>query len=195
MGYWMNIDWQIIIETAIGSASGAGVIVLISYFIDKRKELQKNFNDAILIQLDLHKMLAISLAVKKSNKRGEVFNEDMQIINFGWMLTQFLTFQRGRTRLITKKLADAQISYQKLQKKVDLRKISNEIAIDYADAIENAIEECFQAFRVLYDYIENTFDDAIPVKLGYKGYNAKILKIKFELSNDEMEKYFDNEQT
>lgn len=112
------IEWQTIIETAIGSASGAAIILLISYFIGKRR---RDFNDAILMQLDLHQMLGVSLKVKNDYKTGQIYNESIKIISSIWMLTQFLTYHRGKTRSIVKCLFDAKLSYQKLQKNVGLR--------------------------------------------------------------------------
>lgn len=62
---------------------------------------------------------------------------------------------------------------------------------DYLTVIDYAIEDCFCAFRKIYDYIENEFCHATPVKLGYRIDNTEILKNKFSLSKREMEKYFE----
>jgi len=172
----MDVDWQTIIETAIGSGAGAAVILLISNFRDKRREVKKDFNDAILIQMDLHKMLGVSLSVKKCSEAGQVYSEEMKIINFEWMLTQFSTYHRGKTRSIVKSLDDAKISYKKLEMNVHLRKTTNAIASDYANSIDYAIADCFEAFKALYDHIEATFHPAIPVKLGYKRNAVEVLE-------------------
>ena len=66
------------------------------------------------------------------------------------MLTQFLTYQRGKTRYIVKRLYDAKLCYLKLQENVGLGK-ANKHASDFA------IEHCLQAFKALYDYIERYF--------------------------------------
>jgi hypothetical protein len=190
-GLNMDIDWQTIIETAIGSGAGAVIILLISNCRDNRREVKRNFNDAILIQMDLHKMLGASLKVKEHNEMMQVYNQDMKIISFKWMLTQFLTYHRGKTRSIVKNLEDAKISYQKLEMNVHLRKTSSKIANDYAESVDYAIEACFKAFRALYDHIEDTYHPATPVKLGYGSDTVKTLEKQFTLSDAEKKKYFE----
>ena len=226
----MDIDWQTIIETGIGSASGASVVLLISYFFARKKETKANFNEAISIQLDLHQMLGVSLRIKKFNEAEKVkilkkltaasqgqkeerlwsqfglinlpiYSGDTQIINSEWMLTQFLTYHRGKTRSIVKSLADAKLSYQILKENVVIRNgirneapnndILREATVDYLTAIDNAIDDCFQAFRNLYDYIQNEFCRATPVKLSYRSDSTELLEKRFSLSKNEMEMYFD----
>ena len=77
---------------------------------------------------------------------------------------------------------------------VGLRKANNS-ASDYESSIDCAIKDCFQAFKALYNYIENTFysDHAIPVKLGYRNDNAQILIKQLSLSEDEVKKYLTDE--
>jgi hypothetical protein len=137
-------------------------------------------------------MLGVSLKVKNDYKPGQIYNEGMETISSNWMLPQFLTFHRGKTRSIVKCLFDAKLSYQKLQKNVGLRKV-NKPASDYESSIDCAIKDCFQAFKALYNYIENTFYHAIPVKLRYRNDIAQILKKQLSLSEDEVKKYLTDE--
>jgi len=123
----MQNELLIIPYTLIGSASGAGAITLINYFVQKYQKKMKNFENELSIQLSLNQMLAISLQLyqhyEKSKERFleynakilkapsptetwkkirffnlSKFNQTLAYINLDWDFSQFLSKTENEDR-------------------------------------------------------------------------------------------------